>query len=80
MFRVNDALDDMLPGMGLKWDSYPGTVGLGVVRVPATHACYFCSAQSIEMFNPLSERQQAFTGGAPVQVCAGCLDEAMSLK
>jgi predicted O-methyltransferase YrrM len=32
--KVKEALNDLLPGMGLTWEEYPGKCGLGVVRVP----------------------------------------------
>jgi len=75
-FAVDRALDDTLPGLGLKWEDLPGVAGLGIVRVPPDRRCYFCTAQSVELFSPLTERQQAFAGGSPVEVCAGCKEQA----
>jgi predicted O-methyltransferase YrrM len=79
-FRVDDALNDLLPGMGLHWEDLPGVAGLGVVRVPPDRPCYFCTAQAVELFNPLTEVQQAYAGGSPVEVCAGCLCTAEEMR
>lgn len=76
IFRVDDALNDVLPGMGLKWENLPGKAGLGVVRVPADRPCGFCPAQATTWFTAKTERQEAFAGPSPIEVCAGCLLEA----
>lgn len=76
LFAVDRALDDVLPGMGLKWDNLPGRAGMGVVRKPADRPCGFCPAQATAWFTAKTERQQAFAGASPIEVCAGCLLEA----
>ena len=80
LVRVADALDDTLPGMGLRWENLPGTCGLGRVYVPVDWGCFFCSAQATEMFTAVTEKQQAFAGGSPVSVCRGCKKVAESLE
>lgn len=76
VFRVDDALNDVLPGMGLRWENLPGRAGLGVVWVPPDRPCAFCVAQATTWFTAVTERQQAFAGASPIEVCAGCLAQA----
>jgi hypothetical protein len=70
--RVGEALDDTLPGMGLRWQDLPGVVGLGVIRMPVTEPCFFCHAQATGRWTAETEKQQAFAGASPVDVCDGC--------
>ena len=81
-FQVREALDDLLPSMGLKWQEMPGTCGLGIVRVPVAHPCWSCNAAEQQVTfapNPASDKQMSFTGGAPIQVCRGCYRDATAL-
>ena len=78
LFQVHTALDDLLPPMSLRWEDYPGVMGLGVVRVPVDRPCFFCLAQADRMFHPQTERQIAITGASPVEMCNGCIDTMMT--
>ena len=72
MVNVGEALDDTLPGMGLKWEDYPGVCGLGLIRMPVTEPCYFCHAQARGRWTPETESQTTIVGNGPVDVCDGC--------
>lgn len=72
MVNVGEALNDTLPGMGLKWEDYPGICGLGIIRMPVTEPCYFCHAQARGRWTPETERQITVVGNGPVDVCDGC--------
>lgn len=78
VFRVDDALTDTLPQLGanLHWKQLPGRAGMGVVLMPPTRPCAFCTAQATTWFTAKTERQQAFAGASPIEVCAGCLVDA----
>ena len=81
-FKVREALDDMLPAMGLKWEEMAGTCGMGIVRVPVAHECWCCNTAEQQVTfkpDPDSDKQMAFTGGAPIQVCRGCYRDASAL-
>ena len=73
LFQVHTALNDLLPPMKLRWEDYPGVMGLGVVRVPVDRPCFFCLAQAEIMWRPETERQIAITGASPVELCRGCI-------
>jgi hypothetical protein len=79
LVQVGAALDDTLPGMGLRWDDYPGVCGLGVIKMPVTVPCYFCHAQARGRWTPETESQIGMAGNGPVDVCDGCAITAAAI-